>query len=83
MELRPGPKGKLSYPDLLKKELFTAAYQALAPWHQDVFMYLCMEKAELWESTFGRVYESNQAFEQDFGRRVFKKISHQMPSTGN
>jgi spore photoproduct lyase len=75
MELAAGAKGKLSYPDNVKKELFSEVYQAFAPWHDSVFMYLCMEPAELWESTFGRTYPSNEAFELDFGHQVFKKIT--------
>ena len=76
MELVPGPKGKLSYPDSVKAEMFAAAYQAFSPWHSEVFMYLCMEKAELWKSTFGFTYPSNEAFETDFGRKVFEKIEN-------
>ncbi len=76
MELVPGPKGKLSYPDSVKAEMFAAAYQAFSPWHSKVFMYLCMEKAELWKSTFGFTYPSNEAFETDFGRKVFEKIEN-------
>ncbi|MFQ5791281.1 MAG: spore photoproduct lyase family protein, partial [Acidobacteriota bacterium] len=49
MELVPVPKGKLSYPDKIKKEMFGDIYAAFAPWHGKVFMYLCMEKAELWK----------------------------------
>jgi spore photoproduct lyase len=74
MELVPGPKGKLSYPDSIKTNLFREVYQAFSPWHGEVFMYLCMEKAELWQSTFGRVYESNEAFESDFLEQAFDKI---------
>ena len=74
MELAAGAKGKLSYPNNVKKDLFSEVYQAFAPWHASVFMYLCMEPAELWEATFGRTYPSNEAFELDFGRHVFKKI---------
>lgn len=75
MELVSGPKGKLSYPDSTKKELFKEVYGAFAPWHGKVFMYLCMEKAELWRSTFGFVYESNRAFETDFTQTVFDKLT--------
>jgi spore photoproduct lyase len=74
MELVPGAKGKLSYPVSIKKEMFTAAYENFAPWHDKVFMYLCMEEAELWQSTFGFAYETNEEFEEDFLRRVFNKI---------
>jgi spore photoproduct lyase len=73
MNLVPGAKGKLSYPVPIKKEMFAATYEALAPWHDKVFMYLCMEEAELWHSTFGFAYETNEEFEEDFCRKVFEK----------
>lgn len=75
MELSPGPKGKLSYPDQLKQEMFSEVHGALSAWHGQVFTYLCMEKAELWHSTFGRCYGSNEEFEEDFGRAVRLKLA--------
>lgn len=75
MELVPGPKGKLSYPDAIKRELFRHIYRSFAPWHDKVYMYLCMEKAELWEATFGFVYGSNDEFEADFGAKVLGKLN--------
>jgi spore photoproduct lyase len=77
MDWVPGAKGKLSYPEPIKQAMFAAAYEALTPWHGEVFMYLCMEKAELWRSTFGFAYESNEQFEADFCRKVFEKIRAQ------
>jgi spore photoproduct lyase len=74
MELVRGPKGKLSYPDPLKQDMFRHIHETMAPWHGRVFTYLCMEKAEIWLSTFGSVYGSNEEFEQDFGRKVLGKL---------
>jgi spore photoproduct lyase len=79
MELVPGPKGKLSYPDSIKEEMFSSVYQAFSSWHGKVFMYLCMEKGSLWKSTFGFVYPSNEAFETDFLGKVFSKIDRHRP----
>ncbi len=75
MELVPGPKGKLSYPDIIKREQFRHIYTSFAPWQDQVYMYLCMEKAELWQSTFGFVYGSNDEFEADFGEKVLEKLN--------
>jgi spore photoproduct lyase len=80
MEMEPASKGKLSYPVRIKMEMFRAMYESLAPWHQDVFMYLCMEKRELWQATFGRAYDSNEAFEADFSRQVSRKLPDFHPS---
>jgi spore photoproduct lyase len=73
MELVPDPHGKLTYPDALKVEMFQVMHQALAPWHQDVFMYLCMEKAQIWEQALGRSYASNDEFELNFALRTARR----------
>ena len=73
MEMVPGAKGKLSYPEALKAEMFAHMYRAFEPWQDEVFFYLCMEQASLWHATFGFAYETNEAFEADFGRRVRMK----------
>lgn len=70
MELVPDPHGKLTYPDDIKVEMFQAMHEVLAPWHEDVFMYLCMEKTQIWERAWGRSYESNDEFERDFELRT-------------
>ncbi|MFQ5604000.1 MAG: radical SAM protein [bacterium] len=74
MEMVPDPHGKLTYPDDIKIALFKTMYQAFRPWHGKVFMYLCMEKAAIWQATFGFVYQTNDEFEQDFGQKVLLKL---------
>jgi len=74
MELVAGPKGKLSYPAELKREMFSHMYRAFEPWHGRVFVYLCMEGADFWRSTFGSCYDSNEEFEADFGHCVREKL---------
>lgn len=73
MEMVPDPHGKLTYPDALKIQMFQTMYQAFKPWRDKVFMYLCMEKAAIWESVFGYVYGSNEEFERDFARKTWQK----------
>ncbi|RMH70424.1 MAG: DNA photolyase [Gemmatimonadetes bacterium] len=68
------PLGKLTYSDEIKIALFRTLYQAFTPWQEEVFFYLCMEKASIWKALFGTVYESNEQFEQEFGRHTLKKI---------
>lgn len=55
--------GKYSYPLSLKEEMFSTLYQAFAPWHGNVFFYLCMEDESLWQKVFGYEYENNFVFE--------------------
>ena len=50
-------------------------YEAFEPWQGRVFMYLCMEKAAIWEQAFGFVYEDNEEFERDFGAKTMSKLS--------
>jgi len=55
--------GKTSYPNETKVEMFKHAYESFAPWHKEVFFYLCMEEHQMWEKTFGYQYSTNNDFE--------------------
>jgi spore photoproduct lyase len=74
MPMACDPKGKLTYPDEIKIRLFRHLYQLFKNWHDDVYFYLCMEKAAIWQEVFHYRYASNDDFEADFGRRVMRKI---------
>ena len=74
MELVPAGKGKFSYPDQIKIEQFQKVYHTLQPWHDKVYMYICMEKALIWEKVFGSVYPDNYTFEQDFIHAMRSKL---------
>lgn len=73
-EFVPDPHGKQTYPDEIKIKLFKTIYEAFRPWHRKVFIYLCMEKAPIWEATFGYVYENNEEFESAFGLHAMRKL---------
>ena len=75
MEMVPDPHGKLTYPDDLKVEMFSEMYHAFEPWHDRVFMYLCMEKAAIWQRTFGSVFPDNETFERAFLASSMTKIA--------
>jgi spore photoproduct lyase len=70
MEMVPDPHGKLTYTDDVKVEMFSAMFDTFAPWRNDVFLYLCMEKRSIWERSFGYAYDTNERFEAEFGRRT-------------
>jgi spore photoproduct lyase len=74
MEMVPDPHGKLTYPDEIKIAMFRKIYQAFEHWQGRVFMYLCMEKASIWENALGYVYETNEEFEQDFCAKTMGKL---------
>lgn len=67
--------GKRSYPEAIKREMFTFAYRSLEAWHGRVFFYLCMESPGLWRSVFGYEYPSNAAFEEAMKRSYMEKIA--------
>ena len=68
--------GKYAYPDEIKTSLFRGLYRALAPWHQQVFFYLCMEPATLWQPVFDcEPYADNSAFERAMKQSYMGKIA--------
>jgi spore photoproduct lyase len=66
MEMIPDPHGRMTYPDEIKVKMFNSMYKAFKPWHNKVFFYLCMEKADIWDRVFGWHYERNEDFEREF-----------------
>lgn len=74
MELVADPVGKWTYPDAIKIKLFARIYNSFKPWRDKVYMYLCMEKPELWLKVFGYRYRDNAEFEQDFARKTIGRI---------
>ncbi|MCB0334161.1 MAG: hypothetical protein KDD55_11715 [Bdellovibrionales bacterium] len=76
MEMTPDPHGKLTYSKERKVEMFRFMHNAFRPWHNKVFMYLCMERAEIWHEVFGWHYETNEIFEEEF-RKLKNSLSNQ------
>ncbi|MGE4397438.1 MAG: radical SAM protein [Sulfurimonas sp.] len=66
--------GKSSYPFETKVEMFRHAYESFAPWHKEVFFYLCMEKHEMWKEAFGYQYSTNNDFERAMLAAYTKKL---------
>lgn len=66
--------GKFSYSFEIKQKIFGTVWNALKPWHNDVFIYFCMEEKELWESVIGSYYKTNE----DFENALFKSVSQKM-----
>ncbi len=74
MEMTPDPLGKLTYPDDTKVEMFRTMHSAFSDWHERVFFYLCMEKATIWQRTFGFSYPDNETFERKFLQSSMSKL---------
>jgi spore photoproduct lyase len=71
--------GKLSYPEEMKRELFTHVYRCFPPaWLSQVFFYLCMENHRLWKPVFGFEYDSNKQFERQMCQAYREKIQRKM-----
>jgi spore photoproduct lyase len=66
--------GKISYPMETKKKIFSVVWNTFQPWHDEVFFYFCMEDRQVWESVFGRCYETNDDFEKDLFNNVSNKL---------
>ncbi|WP_365943356.1 spore photoproduct lyase family protein [Sulfurimonas sp.] len=66
--------GKSSYPHDIKVEMFRHAYESFAPWHKEVFFYLCMESHEMWSEAFGYQYSTNNDFERAMLGAYTKKL---------
>ena len=66
--------GKISYPIDTKKKIFSGLWDVFKPWQDKVFFYFCMEDRQIWESVFGRCYETNDDFENDLFNSVSKKL---------
>ncbi len=68
--------GKKSYPDDIKLSLFSHLFECFDDnWKREVFFYLCMENADLWEPVFGFKYDSNDEFERAMKGSYMKKIA--------
>ncbi len=74
MELAADPHGKWTYPDEVKIRMIRKIYRAFKPWQDKVYMYLCMEKANIWLKTLGYCYQNNSIFEQDFAQKTIGRI---------
>lgn len=67
--------GKLSYPEEIKLEMFSHAYDSFTQqWQNEVFFYLCMEAHNMWQPVFGYHYQSNDDFEQAMKSSYLKTI---------
>jgi spore photoproduct lyase len=69
--------GKYSYPEEVKRNLFSHAYNCFpVEWKTmgGPFFYLCMELPQLWEPVLGRSYSDNASFEADMKAHYLRKV---------
>ena len=69
MPLVEDPKGKLTYPQSTRIELYSALITALQPWQDRLFVFLCMETQPVWEAVLGQSPSVSKELERIFTRR--------------
>jgi spore photoproduct lyase len=74
MDLVPDHHGKLTYPDETKVELFGRLFSCFGPWREEVFFYLCMEAAPIWQRVLGTAYPTNAEFERAFASHCLARL---------
>lgn len=68
--------GKYSYPEDVKVEIFSHAYQSFGQnWKDNLFFYFCMEPKQIWSKVFGYDFDDNDHFEQTMKDRYLEKIN--------
>ncbi len=75
-ELIRGMDGKMRYPKPLRLEMYRKVYSWL---HQhgseDLFIYFCMESAEIWERVMGWSPESNEHLDFLFAESLYRRFN--------
>ncbi len=81
-ELIQGMDGKLRYPKPLRLEMYRLVYDMLRDWGGDgLFIYFCMESAEIWERVMGWSPESNEHLDYLFAQSLWKRFPGLMESS--
>jgi spore photoproduct lyase len=70
MDFVTDPHGKMTYADEIKSAMFSTMYDSFCTWHDTVLIYLCMEKAEIWQQAFGFSYPTNRDLENRFAQLI-------------
>jgi spore photoproduct lyase len=76
MEIETTPDGKLTYAFAVREKLYRNALDALTPWRDRVFQYLCMEHKPMWDAVMGFAYGSMGEFDDAFNASAFAKLTN-------
>ncbi len=75
-ELIRGLDGKMRYPKPLRLKMYRTIYEALRSYgSKNLFIYFCMESAEIWERVMGWSPESNEHLDFLFAQSLDKQFS--------
>ena len=70
MPLIADPGDRMTYPRETRIEMYSALREALQPWLDKVYLFLCMETPEVWESVFGQAAPVAESLEKIFRQRL-------------
>jgi len=80
-ELIRGMDGKMRYPKPLRLDMYRTVYNALRQYGgEDLFIYFCMESAEIWERTMGWSPEDNEHLDFLFASSLYRRFPGLMAS---
>ena len=69
-ELVPGEDGKLRYLKPLRVRLYRRMVEWLRAYDEQLFIYLCMERRDVWLEVFGNTPGSTEGLNRSFEQRV-------------
>ncbi len=75
-ELIPGEDGKLRYLKPIRVEMYRRLVSWLRGWDHDLFIYLCMERSDVWHEVFGSSPGSSEGLNRRFEERVIQFVRH-------
>lgn len=74
-ELIRGMDGKMRYPKPLRLDMYRTVYDALHQYgSEDLFIYFCMESAEIWERVMGWSPDHNEHLDYLFAESLYRRF---------
>ncbi len=67
-----GEDGKYRYFKKIRIEMYKFIVERLKRWSEDLFIYFCMERKDVWERVFGRSPSSNEELDSMFVERILE-----------
>jgi spore photoproduct lyase len=69
-ELVPGADGKLRYIKPLRMQIYQRMVEWLRAYDKQLFIYLCMERGDVWQEVFGNTPGNTEGLNRRFEQRV-------------
>ncbi len=75
-ELFPGLDGKYRYLKQIRIDMYKFMKERILSYSDKVFVYMCMESADVWQQVFGKNYENSFDLETDFSEKLKDNFLH-------